>query len=258
MIDLQGERSPQGVALARVGVSDVNYPIRVQAAPNEVQATIGCFEMAVRLQADERGTHMSRFVEFVHGSSAPYAADTLGSRLHELAQRLGSTDAFLDVSFPLFFARKAPVSGAEGLLDVACDLRGEFREGNARVTMVARVPVTSLCPCSKAISDYGAHNQRGYVTIEAELASANTALHFAELVVLAEGAGSSPVYPLLKRPDERFVTMAAYDNPMFVEDMARHVAKALVSDVRVGRYRVRAENLESIHSHSAFAEAASA
>jgi GTP cyclohydrolase IB len=257
MIDLQGERSPQGMALARVGVSDLSYPIRVQAAPNVVQATIGRFEMAVRLQADERGTHMSRFVEFVHGSSAPYAADTVGTRLKQLAERLGSQRAFLDVSFPLFFPRKAPVSGAEGLLDVSCRLRGEIQEGNACVTMIVRVPVTSLCPCSKAISDYGAHNQRGYVTIETELATADTALHFAELVVLAEGAGSSPVYPLLKRPDERFVTMAAYDKPMFVEDMARHVAKALASDARVGRYRVHAENLESIHSHSAFAEAAS-
>jgi GTP cyclohydrolase I len=213
--------------------------------------------MSVSLPHHFKGTHMSRFVEVLNEHRGEVTMRTLPAILTELKERLKAESARVHVVFPYFLERVAPVSGARALMDYECSFVGEVNGGAEDFLLSVRVPVTSLCPCSKAISDYGAHNQRGYVTIEVRSTAANggepAIIWIEELVDMAERAASAPVYPLLKRADERAVTMRAYDNPVFVEDMVRNVAEELQQDDRVAWFRVHAQNQESIHNHSAFA-----
>ncbi len=256
MEDVQGRPDQRGIPLNHAGVSDLRYPIVVLDRARERQQTVARIAMSVALPKEFKGTHMSRFIEVLESHRGEVTLRTLPALLHDLREKLHAESARVEVVFPYFLERRAPVSGATALMDYECTFIGEANDADT-FTMRVCVPVTSLCPCSKAISDYGAHNQRTYVTIEVQpTASANPSefLWIEELVEVAEACSSAPVYPLLKRPDERYVTMQAFDHPAFVEDIARDVALRLRADARVVRFRVHVKSDESIHNHSAFAE----
>jgi GTP cyclohydrolase IB len=251
--DVQAELDARGVAIDRVGVRGLRYPISVACRDLPPQTVVATWELTVSLLPTQRGTHMSRFVETLDEWAAnPLDGSALLSMLDDLRGRFDGCEAHASVSFTMFLERQAPVSGMSSKLAIECRLDAQRGEETAEVTLGVRVPVTSLCPCSKEISDYGAHSQRGYVTIEA-LAESSGPLSFEDLVDVAEASGSAPIYPLLKRPDERFVTMQAYDTPAFVEDVVRTASLALMDDPRVNAFVVEAENQESIHDHAAVA-----
>jgi GTP cyclohydrolase I len=258
MDDVQNHSDERGIPLDQVGVTDLRYPIVVLDRQNEKQHTVARLTMSVDLPHHFKGTHMSRFVEVLNEHRGEVTMKTLPVVLHQLKERLEAETARVEVSFPYFLEREAPASGAKGLMDYECWFHGESNGAKDDFVLGVRVPVTSLCPCSKAISDYGAHNQRGYITIEIRSvpddAGHPTLVWIEELVQVAEESASAPVYSLLKRDDERHVTMQAYDNPVFVEDMVRNVAATLKGDERVTWFRVHAVNHESIHNHGAFAE----
>ena len=257
MEDVQNHSDSRGIALDQVGVTDLRYPIVVLDLDREKQSTIGLLTMAVNLPHHFKGTHMSRFVEVLNEHRGEVTMRTLPSLLRELKRRLDAASARVEVKFPYFLEKAAPKTGARALMDYECSFVGEVNGASESFILGVQVPVTSLCPCSKTISDYGAHNQRGTITVETrsvQAADGTPALIWIEEIIqLAEQCASAPVYPLLKRADERHVTMQAYDNPVFVEDMVRGVAERLQSDPRVAWFRVQALNHESIHNHSAFA-----
>lgn len=247
--DTQSERDERHLAIQRVGVKDVRYPLQVQVG-DAVQPTIGTWELDVALPADQKGTHMSRFVAWLDASSEPLDADKLRTRFADMLTLLHASEGRVEVRFPFFIRKRAPVSGVQSLLDYQGSWVAEARNGQAVVWSQVVVPVKSLCPCSKEISDYGAHNQRSHVTIRAELLQP---VPWTVLVRFAEESASSEIWPMLKRADEKWVTEHAYENPKFVEDLVRDVALKLNADSRIGRYSVDVENFESIHNHSAFA-----
>jgi GTP cyclohydrolase IB len=258
MEDVQSRGDDRGIPIQRAGVRDLRYPITVLDRREGKQQTVAVVTASASVPATEKGTHMSRFIEVLNDHVGELTINTIPSVLRDMRDRLGAEQADLEVRFTYFLARSAPATGATGLMDYDCWFRGsEDRTGDSFVLGV-RTPVTSLCPCSKEISDYGAHNQRGFITIEVESSRDEDGqpalIWIEELIEWAEQAGSCPVYPVLKRPDERHVTMQAYDNPVFVEDMVRSVAVRLEGDPRVAWFRVEAHNQESIHNHDAFAE----
>lgn len=258
MEDIQSARDDRELAIDLVGVSGLRYPVSVRDKTRARQSTIATMSLSVSLPHHYKGTHMSRFIEVVHEHHNQIDMETLPSILSALKTRLEAERARIEVAFPYFFERAAPASGLVSLMSYDCVYHAEVNGSGTDFMVGVKVPVTTLCPCSKAISDYGAHNQRGYITLEVRARRAANGLPkmvwIEELVEIAENAGSAPVYPLLKREDERAVTMRAYDNPAFVEDVVRSVASALKNDPRVEWLRVRAETLESIHDHDAFAE----
>ncbi len=257
MEDVQSRRDERSWPIDQVGVSELRYPIVVLDRERERQQTVARLSLSVSLPHHFKGTHMSRFLEVLDEHRGEVTMRTLPAILRRLKERLDAESARIEVTFPYFLERVAPVSGARALMDYECSFVGEVDGGREDFVLGARVPVASLCPCSKAISDYGAHNQRGYVTLEVR--SARDArgepqlVWIEELVEVAERSASAPVYPLLKRADERHVTMQAYDNPAFVEDIVRTVATRLQADLRVAWFRAHVVNHESIHNHSAFA-----
>lgn len=257
MDDIQNGPDERRIPIDQVGVSDLSYPIVVLDRQREKQQTVAKFSMSVSLPHHFKGTHMSRFIEVLNEHRGEVTMHTLPTVLRELKKRLEAESARVEVSFPYFLERAAPASGARALMDYECTFVGESNGEHADFQLGVRVPVTSLCPCSKAISDYGAHNQRGLISIDVRSTRSPTGepalIWIEELVQVAEDCASAPVYPLLKRADERHVTMQAYDNPVFVEDMVRNVAVRLQGDDRVAWFRVHAINQESIHNHSAFA-----
>ena len=258
MEDVQSREDGRGVRLDRAGVSGLRYPIVVLDREHEKQHTVATVAMSVGVPHDEKGTHMSRFVEVLNEHRGEVTMRTLPTILHRVLDHLDADSARLELDFPYFVERAAPASGAVGLMDYECRFVAEATADSDDFVLGVRVPVTSLCPCSKAISDYGAHNQRGHITLEIRPRRNGDRtpdlIWFEELVELAEACASAPVYPLLKRPDERHVTMQAYENPVFVEDMVRNAAKRLQDEPRVAWFRVHAANQESIHNHDAFAE----
>lgn len=258
MQDVQSLRDHRGLELDRVGVSGLCHPIVVLDRTTEKQRTVGTFSMSVSLPGEQKGTHMSRFVEVLNDHHGEVTMRTVPRILRDLRDRLDAGTARITVEFPYFLERAAPVSGARALMDYHCAFDGALHEGVDDFVLRVRVPVTSLCPCSKAISERGAHNQRGYITIslrsELDADGEPRLVWIEELIEVAERSASAPVYPLLKRPDEAYVTVQAYDNPVFVEDMVRNVARRLQDDPRVAWFEVHAENHESIHNHAAFAQ----
>jgi GTP cyclohydrolase IB len=256
--DVQNQRDERGIAINKVGVSDLRYPILVLDREQKWQHTVAQVSLSVALPHHFKGTHMSRFVEVLNKHRGEITMRTLPLILHELRERLDAEQAHIDVKFPYFLERVAPVSGASALMDYRCAFAGESDGETDDFVLTVEVPVTSLCPCSKEISDYGAHNQRGYVTVQVRSTRTPTGdpelIWIEEVIAMAEAAASAPVYPLLKRPDERHVTMQAFDKPAFVEDIVRDVAMQLREDTRVDWFRVHVVNQESIHNHSAFAE----
>ncbi len=249
MPDVQGSPDHRRIAIQRVGVRGLRYPLRWRLADGTEQPAVGSFDLYVALPAEQKGTHMSRFIELLEHNAEALDAARLAELHARMLERLDADAGLVDLSFTLFVRKRAPVSGVESLMDyeVRVSIDGPRDAG---VTMRVVVPVTSLCPCSKEISDYGAHNQRSHVTVTVRSAHE----HAPEaLIRLIEDQASSELYGLLKRVDEKFVTERAYDNPKFVEDLARDVAGRLAQDARIGAYVVEVENFESIHNHSAYA-----
>jgi GTP cyclohydrolase I len=237
------------MAIQRVGIRDVRYPLRLRVA-GDVQSTAAMWSLDVALPADRKGTHMSRFVAWLDALDEPLDSEMLAQRHAEMLQRLEAQEGRIEAAFHFFLRKRAPVSGLSSLLDYEGRWIVETRASRTTVWMEVGVPVKTLCPCSKEISDYGAHNQRSRVTLRVE---PQPSLPWHELVRFAEDSASSEIWPMLKRADEKWVTERAYENPKFVEDLVRDVALRLEADPRVGRYRVDVENFESIHNHSAYA-----
>ena len=247
--DTQSERDERHLPIQRVGVKDVRYPLQLRVA-GAVQSTAALWSLDVALPAEKKGTHMSRFIAWLDALDVPLDAATLRERHAAMLDKLGATEGRIEAAFSFFVRKRAPVSGVQSLLDYQGRWVSETRAGQTTVWAEVGVPVKTLCPCSKEISDYGAHNQRSLVTLRVELLQA---IEWQELVRFAEDSASSELWPLLKRPDEKWVTERAYENPKFVEDLVRDVALRLNAEQRLGRYRVQVENFESIHNHSAYA-----
>jgi len=257
MKDVQNTPDTRGIAIDRVGVCDLIYPITVLDRENQRQQCAAKISLSVSLAHHFKGTHMSRFLEVLAEHQGEFTMRTVPAILHDLKKRLDAGSAHIEVEFPYFLQRTAPVSGLSAPMNYTCAFIGESNGGNDDFLLRVCTPVGTLCPCSKEISDYGAHNQRGYVTITVRTRRKDDAtwdfLWIEELVAIAEKSASAPIYPLLKRTDERHVTMQAYDNPVFVEDVVRNAAAQLQNDPRIVWFEVRAINHESIHNHSAFA-----
>jgi GTP cyclohydrolase I len=247
--DTQSARDDRHLLIQRVGVKDVRYPLTIMVA-GVAQATAAMWDLDVALPAEAKGTHMSRFVAWLDALDAPIDAASIPSHLARMLQLLGAQEGRIEARFSFFLRKRAPVSGVQSLLDYQGRWIAETRDSRTTVWSEVGVPVKSLCPCSKEISDYGAHNQRSLVTIRLEQLQP---IEWHEQVRFAEDAASSEIWPLLKRPDEKWITERAYENPKFVEDLVRDVALRLNADKRVGRYSVDVENFESIHNHSAYA-----
>lgn len=255
--DIQKTPDERGLDIDRVGVSDLKYPITVLDRKNQEQHTVASLALSVSLPHHFKGTHMSRFIEILNHHRGEITMRTIPQILAEMKDKLEAERAHLEVRFPYFVEKAAPVTKSTALMDYECTFIGESNGKTDDFVLGVDVPVKSLCPCSKEISDYGAHNQRGLVKIlvrtKREADGLPALIWIEELIDVAESSASAPLYPLLKRPDERYVTMQAFDNPRFVEDIVRNVAEKLSADPRVTWYRVHVINQESIHNHSAFA-----
>ncbi len=247
--DTQSARDDRHLAIQRVGVRGVRYPIQLRIE-GAVVPTVADWSLDVALPAEQKGTHMSRFVAWLDAIDDPLDAATLRREAARMLALLGADAGRIEASFPFFLRKRAPVSGVESLLEYQGRFVVEARGSDGTVWVEVVVPVKSLCPCSKEISDYGAHNQRSHVTIRVE---ALAELSWLELVRFAEDSASAEIWSSLKRADEKWITERAYENPKFVEDMVRDVALKLNADARIGRYTVDVENFESIHAHSAMA-----
>lgn len=255
--DVQALPDDRGIALQDVGVRGLRYPIVVRGRGGVVQRTVANVSMSVNLEPHVKGAHLSRFVEVLAQQVEEITPDAVRAVLVALRRRLHAEKARIEFDFPYFIERVAPVTGATALMDYQCRLTAEGAMVDPRSWLTVEVPVATVCPCSKAISDYGAHNQRGTLTLNVRCpddpVSDQDTLWIEDLVDLAETCASSPVYPLLKRPDERYVTMQGYDNPVFVEDLVREAARRLDADPRAEWFSIEASTDESIHNHAAFA-----
>ncbi len=248
--DVQGAADTRRLAIDKVGIKAIRHPVKIQEQGGGVQHTIATFNMYVRLPQHFKGTHMSRFVAILNAHEREITTASFQAMLQEMLAKLEAQDGHVEMTFPYFIDKAAPVSGVRSLMDYEVTFAAEIRDAKPVFSMRVLVPVTSLCPCSKEISDYGAHNQRSHVTVTA---TTSGFVWIEEIVAVVEKQASSELYGLLKRPDEKFVTERAYDNPKFVEDMVRDVAAMLNADGRIDAYVVEAENFEAIHNHSAYA-----
>jgi GTP cyclohydrolase I len=255
MPDVQASADSRRVAIDRVGVKEVVYPIKLRTKAGGEQTTVANINMYVALPHHQKGTHMSRFLEVLNEHSCqPLTPDDIPRVTEAIRQRLNAAEAHFEASFTYFIEKHAPVTGQAGLMNYAASFECTARAGEAAPDMVMRVaaPATSLCPCSKEISEYGAHNQR--CRIEAAIRTEGDMLWIEDLATQLEAAASHPVYAVLKRPDEKYVTEKAYENPKFVEDIIRDLAVILDSNEGISWYRITSENYESIHSHNAYAQ----
>ncbi|UDG83142.1 GTP cyclohydrolase FolE2 [Candidatus Vallotia lariciata] len=250
MLDVQNTPDSRKIPIQRVGIKTIRHPLTVKTAAGEVQATVGSWNLNVYLPAEQKGTHMSRFIELLDQAGNPLDITHFQAMLASMLKKLKTAAGQIEVTFPYFIRKTAPVSGAQSLLDYEVTRSADTRNGKTRLFTKVVVPVTSLCPCSKKISQYGAHNQRSHITIAAELSDD---IPIEDLVRMAEEEASCELWGLLKRPDEKFVTEWAYDHPKFVEDLVRDVTQRLNDDARIVAYVLEAENFESIHNHSAYA-----
>lgn len=250
MPDVQASSDSRRVAIDRVGVKGVKYPITLRTKEGGTQTTVASINMYVSLPHHKKGTHMSRFLEVLNEYARPLTPACIGVVAREIKSRLEAEEAHLEITFPYFIEKKAPVTGAPGLMDYQVTFTATAN-GVTDFVMGVKAPAASLCPCSKEISKYGAHNQR--CEVEARVRFEGE-LWIEDLVSLLEGAASSPVYAVLKRPDEKFVTEAAFDNPKFVEDIVRDLAVALERHPQVRHFTIASENFESIHNHNAYAQ----
>lgn len=248
--DVQARADSRRIPINKVGIKDVYHPVRVKDRSSGEQHTIANFNMYVALPHNFKGTHMSRFVEVLHGNEREISVESFRDILTEMTEKLNAQSGHIEMDFPFFVMKKAPVSKVESLMNYQASLIGELHNGKPELWLKVVVAATSLCPCSKDISKYGAHNQRSHITIKAKIEGH---MWLEELIDIAESEASCEVYGILKRADEKHVTERAYDNPKFVEDIVRDVAVRMNQEERVRAYVVEAENFESIHNHSAYA-----
>lgn len=248
--DVQNALDKRRIAINKVGIKDIRHPVQVRERAGGLQHSIATFSMYVNLAHHLKGTHMSRFIEELGAGAFEIDTAHFQHVLQRMAQRLEATTGYIEVAFPFFMQKQAPVSGVQSLMDYEVTVLGEIKNDDCLITLRVLVPVTSLCPCSKKISSYGAHNQRSHVIVTAQI---KEMIPVEDLIELVEEQASCQLYGLLKRPDEKYVTEYAYDHPKFVEDMVRDIASAIANEPRIGRYTVECENFESIHNHSAFA-----
>jgi GTP cyclohydrolase I len=251
--DVQNLEDTRRIDIDKVGIKSIRHPVKVKDRTGGEQHTIANFNMYVYLPHNFKGTHMSRFVEILNAREKEITVESFKGMLPEMIEKLNSDAGNIEMTFPYFVNKAAPVSGVKSLMDYDVTFTGEIRKSKACMTLKVVVPVTSLCPCSKKISDYGAHNQRSHVTVQVRIADGAHFLWIEDIIDLVESVASCQLYGLLKRPDEKYVTERAYDNPKFVEDMVRDTAHLLNLDKRVAHYVVESENFESIHNHSAYA-----
>ncbi len=247
--DVQSFVDTRRIAIQRVGVKGVRYPVMIKTASG-VQPSVGTWNMYVYLSQEHKGTHMSRFLALLEENQEAFDVSRFHALLQRMALLLEADSGRIELTLPYFIKKTAPVSGVQSLMDYEVGITGEIRNGEVELTLKVLVPVTSLCPCSKKISAYGAHNQRSHITVNAVIQGE---LEVDALIAKIEAQASCELYGLLKRPDEKYVTERAYDNPKFVEDLVRDVAGMLNADTNVLAYTLEAENFESIHNHSAYA-----
>jgi GTP cyclohydrolase I len=248
--DVQNSADTRRLAINKVGIKDIRHPVRVRDRSGCEQHTIATFNMYVNLPHNFKGTHMSRFVEILNVPGREISVDSFRDMLTEMTERLEAEAGHIEMTFMYFVTKAAPVSAVRSLMDYEVTFIGEIRDSRPTMNVKVVVPVTSLCPCSKKISKYGAHNQRSHVTVNVRV---QDFIWIEDIIDLVEKEASCELYGLLKRPDEKYVTERAYDNPKFVEDMVRDIAAKLNQDDRVAAYAVESENFESIHNHSAYA-----
>lgn len=250
MEDVQSSHDVREIPINRVGIKDISHPIIVQSKDGRESSSIATFSMSVGLPHDQKGTHMSRFIEMLNEKPTVISAKNFHRMLNDMVKKLDAQSGYIEMQFPYFIEKTAPVSGVKGLMDYQVNLIGQLDNGYLDSTLEVTIPVKSLCPCSKKISEYGAHNQRSHITVGINCSSK---LWLNELIVMVEAQASAELFSILKRPDEKFITERAYNNPKFVEDVVRDVANVFDNSDKISRYYVHAENFESIHNHSAFA-----
>ena len=248
--DTQNERDHRQVAIDRVGVRSLRFPMRIRDRDRQEQHTVAMVSLAVDLPHHYKGTHMSRFVEVLHAHGQVMDVKGIAGMPQELRKRLNAERAHVEFRFPYFRAKPAPVTKSVGLLDYGVIFEVNASGETIDFVVTVEVPVATLCPCSKAISERGAHNQRGMVTLAVRFTQP---VWIEDLIELVEASASCELYSVLKRPDEKFVTEAAYDNPVFVEDLVRNVAVRVAAHPDLTWFKVEAENFESIHNHNAYA-----
>jgi len=248
--DTQNSLDTRHIAIDKVGIKDIKHPIVVSDRSGREQHTVANFNMYVNLPEEYKGTHMSRFVEILNQHEYEITVQSFKRMIEEMTERLNAQSGDIEMAFPYFVNKAAPISGVKSLMDYEVSFIGQIRDAKTEVLVKVLVPVTSLCPCSKSISDYGAHNQRSHITACVRMTDF---IWIEELIDVIEKVASCELYGLLKRPDEKYVTERAYDNPKFVEDIVRDVAVKFNEDDRILGYTVESENFESIHNHSAYA-----
>lgn len=249
MEDIQNHKDTRNIDIDQVGVKGIRYPITVRDKDMGKQETVAKINMYVNLPRQYKGTHMSRFVEILNEHRERISLQNFSEILEEMKKRLKAESAHMEITFPYFIKKRAPVSGSEGMMEYKCTFKGSLNRGSDLVTIL-HVPISTLCPCSKEISEFGAHNQRGEVTLQVRF---KKFIWIEDLIELVEESASSDVYSVLKREDEKFVTERAYHNPMFVEDIVRDIAQKLDYDPNITWFSVESENFESIHNHNAYA-----
>lgn len=249
--DIQNNEDTRHIAIDQVGIKDIRYPVVIQDRAGHQQHTVAIFNMYVNLPQEYKGTHMSRFVEILNENENHITVENFKDMLKKMTSTLTSQSGNIEMTFPYFISKSAPISKVKSLMDYSVSFIGTIDKTKTDVLVKVIVPVTSLCPCSKNISDYGAHNQRSHITAYVRM---HNFIWIEELIESIEKVASCELYGLLKRPDEKYVTERAYDNPKFVEDIVRDVAIEFNKDDRIAAYTVESENFESIHNHSAYAK----
>ncbi|MFT5064176.1 MAG: GTP cyclohydrolase I [Gammaproteobacteria bacterium] len=251
--DVQGRADTREIAINKVGIKDIRHPVRIMGRDGREQGTVANFNMYVNLPKEFKGTHMSRFIEILNSHDYEITVDSFRAMIGEMNEKLEAESGHIEMSFPFFVKKTAPESGVQSLLDYDVTLIGEKHGDDIEIRVKVVVAATSLCPCSKKIAAYGAHNQRSHITMNAVADLSKGTLWIEDLIDIAESEASCELFAILKRPDEKYVTERAYDNPKFVEDIVRDVAARLNAEDRVLAYVVESENFESIHNHSAYA-----
>jgi len=249
MKDIQNHKDDRNIDIDQVGVKGIRYPITVLDKNMGEQQTVAEISMYVNLPRQYKGTHMSRFVEILNEHSRRISLQNFAEILEEMKKRLNAESAHMEITFPYFINKTAPVTGSEGLMEYKCTYKGSLNK-KTDLVIIIHVPISTLCPCSKEISDFGAHNQRGEVRLQVRF---KKFIWIEDLISLVEESASSDIYSVLKREDEKYVTEKAYNNPMFVEDIVRDIAQKLNNDPNITWVAVESENLESIHNHNAYA-----
>jgi len=251
MIDIQNQPDYRQIPIDKVGIKGLKYPVKVLDKTTGIQSTVAHINMYVDLPHQCKGTHMSRFVEILHLFRTKVSLESITNILEDMKKILGAQSSHIEITFPYFIEKQAPETGSRGLMDYTCSIIGSSNGSkHTDIILTIAVPITSVCPCSKEISEYGAHNQRGEVKVSTRF---DKFIWIEDIVEIVENAASCDIFSVLKREDEKFVTEKAYNNPKFIEDVARDVAQALMKDENITWFSVSAENFESIHNHSAYA-----